>query len=199
LNGLVELAAGARGGDLDETNTKSAACHQTQPGSLQLIACAGSGKTEVVAQRVAHLLSPKATGGSGLLPRNVIAFTFTEKAAAELKDRIATRCQELLGEVHGMAEMYLGTIHAFCLELLKTEVPKYLKYEVLNEVQQVLFTDRHSRSSGLTDSSDLTGAALKRWRDTPHYLQAISILREAELNKKALKGCSILDGLHRVT
>jgi len=50
--------------------------------NLQLIACAGSGKTEVVARRVVYLLEP---GGGGLAPRNIVAFTFTDKAAAELK------------------------------------------------------------------------------------------------------------------
>ncbi|MGD0949313.1 MAG: UvrD-helicase domain-containing protein [Candidatus Binatia bacterium] len=98
-------------------------------GNLQLIACAGSGKTEVVARRVVHLLTP---GKGGLAPRNIIAFTFTDKAAAELKERIITRCRQTLGDVIGLAEMFVGTIHAFCLDLLKTEVPKYLKFEVLN-------------------------------------------------------------------
>jgi len=101
--------------------------------NLQLIACAGSGKTEVVARRVANLLK------SGLKPANIVAFTFTDKAAAELKERIVTRCREELGEIHGLAEMYIGTIHSFCLDLLTAEVPKYLKFDVLNEVQQALF------------------------------------------------------------
>ncbi len=57
--------------------------------NLQLIACAGSGKTEVVARRVVHLLTPGR--GDSLAPRNIVAFTFTEKAAAELKERIVTR------------------------------------------------------------------------------------------------------------
>jgi DNA helicase-2/ATP-dependent DNA helicase PcrA len=162
-------------------------------GNLQLIACAGSGKTEVVARRVVHLLSP-GTGG-GLAPRNIIAFTFTDKAAAELKERIITRCREALGNVPGLAEMFVGTIHAFCLELLKSEAPKYLKFEVLNEVQQGLFTDRHSKQSGLTTSTDLAGAALKRYKDTPHYLSALSILREAEPVESALVGCSVVNGL----
>src|SRR4051812_699750 len=105
-------------------------------GNLQLIACAGSGKTEVVARRVANLLKP---GPTAVQPRNIIAFTFTEKAAAELKERIVERCRKDLGEVCGLAEMFVGTIHAFALELLKSEMPKYLRYEVLNEVQQGLF------------------------------------------------------------
>ena len=117
-------------------------------GNLQLIACAGSGKTEVVARRVANLLK------KGLIPRNIIAFTFKDKVAAKLKERILTRCRDELGGVVGLAEMYVGTIHGWCLDLLKTEVPKYLKFEVLNEIQQVLFIDRHSSKSGLTTSTD---------------------------------------------
>jgi DNA helicase-2/ATP-dependent DNA helicase PcrA len=161
--------------------------------NLQLIACAGSGKTEVVARRVVHLLTPGREGS--LAPRNIVAFTFTDKAAAELKERIVARTREALGELPGMAEMFVGTIHAFALELLKSEAPKYLKYEVLNEVQQGLFVDRHSKQSGLTASTDLTGSALRRYRDTAHYIAALSILREADLDEAKLAGCSVLDGL----
>jgi len=162
-------------------------------GNLQLIACAGSGKTEVVARRVVHLLTPG--GPDTLLPRNIIAFTFTDKAAAELKERIVTRTRQALGDVAGMAEMFVGTIHAFCLELLKSEVPKYLKYEVLNEVQQGLFVDRHSKQSGLTSSTDLTGVPLKRYQDTQRYITALSILREAERVDADLADCAVLAGL----
>jgi DNA helicase II / ATP-dependent DNA helicase PcrA len=142
--------------------------------NLQLIACAGSGKTEVVAQRVVHLLTPETR--HSLLPRNIVAFTFTDKAAAELKERIVTRTRQALGDLPGMAEIFVGTIHGFCLELLKSESPKYLKYEILNEVQQALFVDRHSKQSGLTISTDLTGAPLKRYQDTQRYITALSIL-----------------------
>ena len=147
-------------------------------GNLQLIACAGSGKTEVVAQRIVNLLRPIADGGAGCSPDNIIAFTFTEKAAAELKERIHTRCQQQLGSVVGLADLYVGTIHGYCLDLLKTEVPEYMKYEVLNEVQLTLFVDRHSKASGLTQSTTLDGKALKRYTDTPHYVSALGILRE---------------------
>ena len=166
---------------------------QARGGARPAIACAGSGKTEVVARRVVHLLSPGK--GGGLAPRNIIAFTFTDKVAAELKERIITRCREALGEVPGLAEMFVGTIHAFCLELLKSETPKYLKFEVLNEMQQGLHADRHSKQSGLTMSTDLAGVPLKRYKDTPHYLAALSILREAEPIESALAGCSVVAGL----
>jgi DNA helicase-2/ATP-dependent DNA helicase PcrA len=147
-------------------------------GNLQLIACAGSGKTEVVAQRVVSLLKPASAGGAGSLPENIVAFTFTDKAAAELKERIHARCHEHFGSVTGLANMYVGTIHGYCLDLLKSEVPIYMKYEVLNEIQQALFVDRHSKASGLTQSTTLDGKALKRYTDTGNYISALGILRE---------------------
>lgn len=161
--------------------------------NLQLIACAGSGKTEVVARRVVHLLTPGRA--DSLTPASIIAFTFTEKAAAELKERIVSRTRAALGDVPGLAEMFVGTIHAFCLELIKSEVPKYLRYEILNDVQQGLFVDRHSRTSGLTASTDIAGRALRRYTDTQHYINALSILREADLDDSALNGCSVVTGL----
>jgi DNA helicase-2/ATP-dependent DNA helicase PcrA len=66
---------------------------------------------------------------------------------------------------------------------------------VLNEVQQGLFVDRHSKASGLTASADLTGTALRRYVDTPHYIGALSILREADLEQTNLNGCSVVNGL----
>ncbi len=165
-------------------------------GNLQLIACAGSGKTEVVAQRVVSLLRPAEIGGGGCTPANIVAFTFTEKAAAELKERIHSRCREGLGDINGLAEMYVGTIHGFCLELLKSEVPTFMKYEVLNEVQQTLFVDRHSKASGLTLSATLTGQALKRYVDTRHFIGSLNILREDQpVAPERLEGNSVVGQL----
>lgn len=163
------------------------------PRNLQLIACAGSGKTEVVAQRVTMLL--KTGQADGLAPRNIVAFTFTNKAAAELKDRIVARIREAMGDIPGLAEMYVGTIHGFCLDLLRTEVPEYLKCGVLSDVQQILFVNRHSKQSGLTTSTDLKGQKLRRYFDTRYYIEAMNILREAKLNEKELDGCSVVQGL----
>lgn len=164
-------------------------------GNLQLIACAGSGKTEVVAQHITKLLVPTSEGGMGLKPANIIAFTFTEKAAAELKQRVIDRCRDRLPGLVGMAEMYIGTIHGFSLDLLRTEVPQFLKYDILNEVQQVLFVDRNSAKSGLTATSTLQGVQLKRYVDTRLYIEAMSLLRESEVDWAALTGTSIMNGL----
>jgi UvrD/REP helicase N-terminal domain len=70
-------------------------------GNLQLVACAGSGKTEVVARRVVNLL------GSGVEPAGIVAFTYTNKAAGELKERITARCHEA-GIVYGLLKCMWG-------------------------------------------------------------------------------------------
>lgn len=164
--------------------------------NLQIIACAGSGKTEVVARRVVTLLKPLAEEGGGCRPENIVAFTFTDKAAAELKERIHDRCREAFGEITGLAEMYVGTIHGYCLDLIKSEAPEYMKFEVLNEVQQALFVDRHSRASGLTQSTTLDGKPLKRYVDTRNYITCHSILREDAVNApKKLAKCTVAENL----
>ena len=113
------------------------------------------------------------------MARRAVHLLATDKTGAELKERIVARTRQPLAEVPGIAEMFVGTIHAFCLELMKPESPKDLKLEVLNEVQQALLVDRSSSKRGVTTSAGLTGRALKRCVDTPHHGEAPCILREA--------------------
>jgi len=81
------------------------------------------------------------------------------------------------------------------LYLEAKEVPEFLKFGVLSDVQQVLFVNRHSKLSGLTASTNLQGTVLRRYVDTKQYIDALNILREARLNEAKLKGCSVVNGL----
>lgn len=153
-------------------------------GNLQLIACAGSGKTQVLAQRIVNILSTKAT--EGITPANIVAFTFTEKAAGELKDRIHRLCREQLGQDVGLAEMFVGTIHGFGLDLLQSYLFRFLKYSVLSEVQQRLLIDRNSNRSGLRDLTTHDGKQLERWKDSKLYMKILSLVREAQIDEGAL-------------
>ncbi len=107
---------------------------------LQIIASAGSGKTEVVAQRVADLLVDATPAAA------IVAFTFTERAAAELKARIAERVEERLGgqALDLLNGMFVGTIHAYCFRLLQQRVPEYETYDVLDENQLNAFIVREA-------------------------------------------------------
>ncbi len=85
---------------------------------LQVVACAGSGKTEVLARRVLRFLR------EGVEPSGIVALTFTEKAAEELKARIDQRAEEAGLSVRGLppssAGLFAGTIHSYCLRLLQS-------------------------------------------------------------------------------
>lgn len=149
--------------------------------NLQIIACAGSGKTQVISERVAHILDRKKD--EGVAPSSIVAFTFTEKAAIELKDRIYETCRNRLGTDQGLGGMYVGTIHGYCLNLLQEPpIYKYLKYKVLSDVCQRLLIDRYSQQSGLQDTPFLDGGHLRRWVDSELYQSLLSILAEADIN-----------------
>lgn len=147
--------------------------------NLQVIACAGSGKTRVVAARVIEILRCKASEGIGA--GNIVAFTFTERAAAELKDRISRFYEAEFGNVQGIAGMYVGTIHAFCLDLLHQYVPEYLKYDVLSDVTQQLLVDRYYERAGMK------GLGLRRWVESQLYARVLGVLREADVDASALR------------
>ena len=153
--------------------------------NLQIIACAGSGKTQVISRRIVNILEAKKS--AGVRPENIVAFTFTEKAAGELKDRIQRLCLEHLGTDEGLAGMYVGTIHAYCLNLLQQPpVYHFLKYSVLTEVQQRLLIDRNSSKSGLTEVPLLDGRTLSRWVDSRHYQTLLSVLQEGGVRLRAV-------------
>jgi DNA helicase-2/ATP-dependent DNA helicase PcrA len=145
--------------------------------NLQIIACAGSGKTGVVTERIVNILKTNAS----IKPENIVAFTYTEKAAGELKTRIYKRIKEELGDIPGMAEMYIGTIHSFCLNLLRDQYAEYQKYRVLDEVKTKLFIDKNSYDLGINKLQSTTGKYMKPYKDTGIYMSIINILRESEL------------------
>lgn len=141
---------------------------------LQIIACAGSGKTQVISQRIAAIL-----GQPGVEPKNVIAFTFTDKAAAELKERVLALIEREHGEMTGLAEMYIGTMHGYALDLLQRLVPDTFKFSVLTDITAQLLVDRYSSRSGLTSCpTTARPGRLRRYLNSKLYLQVVSVLRE---------------------
>ena len=120
---------------------------------IQIIAAAGSGKTEVVSQRVASLLS------DGEAPESIVAFTFTEKAASELKERIRERVTARMGieATDQLGRLFVGTIHAYCFRMLQTYVPRYETYTPLDMNQLTNFVYRQSNFIGVKNLSPTDG------------------------------------------
>ena len=98
---------------IDELNEPQREAVLHKDGPLMIIAGAGSGKTKVITTRIAHLMS------LGVDPFNILALTFTNKAAAEMKERI----ERILGNSDAR-NLYIGTFHSVFARILRTEAPK---------------------------------------------------------------------------
>lgn len=135
---------------------------------VEIIACAGAGKTGVVTRRIVNILKCK----QNILPENIVAFTFTKKAAEELKSRIYTIGQSVLGDTQGFANMYIGTIHGFCLNMLKEYIPKFQCFTVLDEIHIKLFVERYYSEVGMED------LGLTKYIETDLFIKVMSLLNE---------------------
>ena len=110
-------------------------------GALLVIAGAGSGKTRVITARIAHLIINQSVD-----PHSIIALTFTNKAAGEMKERLT----HFLGTNHKLP--FVGTFHAYCLLLLRAN-PRLLKFQefsILDGDDQVEMIKKIIKLNGLT-------------------------------------------------
>jgi DNA helicase-2/ATP-dependent DNA helicase PcrA len=117
-----------------------AVLHHGSP--LLVIAGPGSGKTEVITWRVAHLVR-----SGRVTPEHLLVTTFTNKAALELKDRIQQKLPEVNAEL-----MQVSTIHSFCADLLrryKHLTPLPHGFRILDGIGQFLFVYSNRKALGL--------------------------------------------------
>lgn len=152
-------------------------------GPCLVIAGAGSGKTKVLTHKIAYLLEEK-----GLKPWDILAITFTNKAASEMKERIET----LVGEQ--AKDMWVGTFHSICVRILRrfidrigfdtsfiifdTSDQKTLVKNCLKElaIDDKLFTDR-------SVLSEISNAKNKMLEPDKYAVKAVGDYRKEKISK----------------
>ena len=131
---------------LSRLNPEQRAAVETVDGPLLVLAGAGTGKTRVLTTRFAHILMTRRA-----YPNQVLAVTFTNKAAREMRERVSS----ILGQP---AEgLWLGTFHALCARMLR----RHAEYVGLSSNFSILDTDDQMRL--LKQVMEAAGIDMKRW------------------------------------
>ena len=138
-------------------------------------------KTEVIANRVAGLVK------DGVSKEAIIAFSFTQKSAEELKARIRRHLEELLPDDPSLGDMYVGTIHSFSLKLLKEIDPSYRNFEVMDDARQAAlimsnyyYTESSDLGIGVNKLSNMTARGTY-WATMNAFINTLSVVHQRSI------------------
>jgi DNA helicase-2/ATP-dependent DNA helicase PcrA len=150
---------------LEDLNAEQLEAVTHGEGPLLIVAGAGTGKTKVITNRIAYLIASKRAE-----PSQILALTFTEKAAAEMEERV-----DLLVP-YGYAESWIGTFHSFGEHVLRDhamDLGLTPEYRVLSRAEQIIFLREH-----------LFDLPLRRYRPlgdpTKHLAEIVSLISRAK-------------------
>ncbi|MGI5825655.1 MAG: ATP-dependent helicase [Bacillota bacterium] len=128
---------------LNQLNDMQKLAVTTTEGPVLVLAGAGSGKTKALVSRAAYLLQ-----GENIFPGNILAITFTNKAAREMQERM----EKLTG--YSVQNMWVGTFHGICLRILRRE-SKYTDYDsnfvIYDDNDQQILLKNIIKQKGLND------------------------------------------------
>ncbi|HLI30816.1 MAG TPA: UvrD-helicase domain-containing protein, partial [Terriglobia bacterium] len=108
-------------------------------GPLLVVAGPGTGKTRVITRRIVHLIEKGPRGGYPIPPQQILALTFTDKAAEEMKRRVA----EALPGLETLP--FISTFHAFCLHILRR---RHVDRPLLDKIDVWIFLRRRMAELG---------------------------------------------------
>ena len=158
---------------LDDLNPSQREAVIAGDGPLLVLAGAGSGKTRVIAYRIAWMLAHR-----DLPPRNLLAVTFTNKAAGEMKRRV----EELLAPA-GIKSPLIGTFHSVCVRMLRqhgTHLGLPLHFTIYDEDDRLALVKECMKEGELADRSFTASTAVHRISFLKNQMTAVSeALRDA--------------------
>jgi DNA helicase-2/ATP-dependent DNA helicase PcrA len=164
---------------LDDLNAKQREAAQATEGPVLVLAGAGTGKTRAVTYRIAQLIE------SGVPGEAILAVTFTNKAADEMRDRVATL---LLRSGKPFADPWIYTFHAFCARLLRREAPRLgfpRDFAIYDDDDQIAAVKRALEQLGVSDSSDRPRALLERISSAKNHGETPDAAAEAASDDRA--------------
>ncbi|MGH2443331.1 MAG: ATP-dependent helicase [Chloroflexota bacterium] len=146
---------------LDSLNPPQREAVMAGDGPMLVLAGAGSGKTRVLAHRIAYLIEVKDVN-----PYNILAVTFTNKAAGEMKERVAR-----LAGAPGH-RVTIGTFHSFCVRLLRSEARLFQRadFTIYDTQDQLALVRQAAQLAGIPDSSAKPQAVLGAISDAKNEL-----------------------------
>jgi DNA helicase-2/ATP-dependent DNA helicase PcrA len=154
---------------LDKLNPEQREAVLHRDGPLLILAGAGSGKTRVITYRIAHLI-----GDAAARADEVLAVTFTNKAAQEMRERVSS----LIGE--DGSRVWLSTFHALCARLLRREAPKVglsRDFVIYDSSDQIAVVKQASKELGIDDKLVPPRAALSRISQAKNRMEGPESLR----------------------
>ncbi len=185
--------------DLSHLNPQQRQAVTSTKGPILVLAGAGSGKTRVIIQRIAWLIQVEQ-----VLPAEILAVTFTNKAAREMQDRLK---DELRGQQKGVQ---LSTFHSLGVQLLREHIDQlgyrsnFVIYDTQDQQSVIkgIMEDHDLEDSGLIDAKGVhyeIGQAKNRGLGPDHFLQQRESTRSTQVGQvfaeyqRVLKGCNAID------
>jgi DNA helicase-2/ATP-dependent DNA helicase PcrA len=130
---------------LNQLNPQQRRAVESTEGPLLILAGAGSGKTRVITYRIAHLIE-----SLRVQPETILAVTFTNKAAQQMKERVAA----LLGGSPGDGGPHISTFHSFCVRVLRRDIDRlgyHRDFSIYDEEDQQRLIRMSTQELGLTE------------------------------------------------
>ncbi len=167
---------------LEGLNEEQKAAVTTTEGYIRVIAGAGSGKTRALTHRFAYLVNE-----IGILPSHILCVTFTNKAAAEMRNRI----RRLTGDND---TGYISTFHGFCVSVLQEDsnavsYPKsflVLDNSDIDAMLQIIYEERGLTLRQMTFSAARDMIEIKKLFKEPHYYEDLIRMSLDEIQQKYL-------------